>query len=154
DEELSMRTIYLHLGYHKTATTFLQQSIYPKLEHVNYIKKKRIRRALNQIRLKSKMSEEDIRKISNRIEVFDNGQPLLISNEAFSASAFAPNKTKKQAKVLKDLRRIFPESAYDVYIIVGIREQVALLTSLYVQSIHHGGVLSGPDYIKYLEHNE
>lgn len=147
-----MRTVYLHLGYHKTATTFLQKSIYPKMQHVNYIKKGRIKKDLRRTRLK-KLSDADIGNIRDDVNRFDNGRPMLISYEGLSGSPFSPKKTKKQGTILKDLRRIFPASDYDVRVIVGIREQVALLTSLYVQSIHHGGVLSGPDYIRYCERN-
>src|SRR5699024_4881427 len=102
-EESHMRTIYLHVGYHKTATTFLQQSIFPNLQHVNYIKKGRIKKESLRLRLK-KLSDLDIGNIRDFINSFYNGQPTLISYEAFSGSPFSPKKTKRQARILKDLR--------------------------------------------------
>lgn len=147
-----MRTIFIHVGYHKTATTFLQKSIYPKLKNVNYIKKGRIKKELRHLRIK-KLSDMEIENMRNYFMSFNNGQPFLISYEGLSGSPFAPKKTKKQLTILKDLRRVFPASDFDVHVIVGIREQVQLLTSLYIQYIHHGGVRSGRDYITYCEHN-
>lgn len=145
-----MKRIYLHIGYHKTATTFLQHAIYPEMRNVTYINKEYIREDFRRVRLK-KLSDSEIKQIRDYINSFHEGKPLLISNEALSGSPFAPRKTKTQAKILQDLRRIFPASDYDVRIIVGIREQVELLTSLFVQHLHQGGVRNGPEYIKHLE---
>src|SRR5699024_184071 len=73
---------------------------------------------------------------------------MLISFEGLSGSPLSPTKRKPQFEILKDLRRVFPESEFDVSIIIGIREQVDLLTSLYVQFIHQGGVIGSENFIK------
>lgn len=148
-----MQTIFLHLGYHKTATTFLQQYIYPEMHHVNYIKQKDIKPELRMLRLKRKISDENIAKLRKQFLSYDNGQPLLISYEGLSGSPFAPNKTKKQRGILRDLRRVFPANEFDVRIIIGIREQAELFSSLYVQYIHQGGVRSAEGYLQYCELN-
>lgn len=147
-----MRTIYLHVGYHKTATTFLQQSIYPKLKNVNYIKQKHIIKQLTRLRLK-KLSDLKIENLRDYFNSFNNRQPMLISYEGLSGSPFAPEKVKTQTSILKDLRRIFPASDYDVYVIVGIRAQMDLLTSLYVQHVHQGGVMDPKHYLRYCKRN-
>ncbi|HET7627300.1 MAG TPA: hypothetical protein VFK44_02825 [Bacillales bacterium] len=147
-----MKRIFLHVGFHKTATTFLQNSIYPNMTRVRYVPKDDIREDFRKVRLK-RLTDDEIGKIRRRILSYDDGRPLLISFEGLSGSPFAPKKTKKQQAILEDLRRLFPAAAYDVSLIVGIREQVDLLTSLYIQHIHQGGVYSGPEYINYCERN-
>lgn len=134
----SMKTIYIHLGYHKTATTFLQRFIYPKMQQVNFIKQRYIRKPLRQIKLR-KLPPKRIKQIRRTIQGFDDGRPLLISYEGLSASPFSTQQSKRNVQVLKDIRRVFPASDYDVHIIVSIREQVDLLTSLYIQHLHQGG---------------
>ncbi|GAA0614076.1 hypothetical protein GCM10009001_34180 [Virgibacillus siamensis] len=148
-----MQKIFLHLGYHKTATTFLQQYIYPGMQQVNYVKQKDIKPDLRMIRLRRKISDEQINKIRQHFLRFDNGQPLLISYEGLSGSPFAVKKTKKQRGILRDLRRIFPPEEFDVRVIIGIREQAELFRSLYIQYIHQGGVLTAENYLKYCENN-
>src|SRR5699024_9557561 len=130
-KEFDMRKIYLHLGFHKTATTFMQRAIFPKLKQVNYIKTGRIKKELGRIRL-NKISDLEAENLMNYFKSFNNGKPMLISFEGLSGSPLSPTKRKPQFEILKDLRRVFPESEFDVSIIIGIREQVDLLTSLYV----------------------
>ncbi|WEG12876.1 sulfotransferase domain-containing protein [Pullulanibacillus sp. KACC 23026] len=146
-----MKTIYLHIGYHKTATTFLQRIIFPKLKQLNYINKTgEALKRMNQIRTK-KLTKKEIESFRKFINKKDNGKPILISNEGFSGNPLHSKKTKKQFEVLEDLRKIFPPSEFDVHIIVGIREQVSLLTSLYLQYIKMGGVLDGSSFIEHCQ---
>ncbi|MDZ5783476.1 sulfotransferase domain-containing protein [Marinococcus luteus] len=162
------KTVYIHVGYHKTATTFLQKSIYPKLkQQITYLSRKRIQQYLYQVRHK-KLSEAQILELRSGIEeMAEPEKPLLISYEGLSGNPMSMReKIKDNHTILKDLRRVFPEETYDVHIIVGVRHQLDLLTSLYVQYIHQGGykqadtvfeewerlgVLDGYYYFNYLE---
>lgn len=145
-----MRQVYLHLGYHKTATTFLQKLVFPRLEGVNYIPLPRIKKDLRQIRLRT-LSDMEIENFYYYFKSFNNGKPLLISYEGLSGSPFSPKKRKRPECVLADLRKIFPPHDADVSVIIGIREQVALLTSLYVQQLHQGGTSGAKAFIRRLE---
>src|SRR5699024_8685898 len=107
-EESPMRTIYLHVGYHKTATTFMQGSIFPNLENVNFIHPDYIMEDLRKLRL-SRLSGYQVDLIRDEFDSFENDQPLLISYEGLSGSPFAPRKVKGQSAILKDLRRVFPK---------------------------------------------
>ncbi|RPF54190.1 hypothetical protein [Aquisalibacillus elongatus] len=148
------KTIYLHVGYHKTATTFLQNSIFPNLKKVKHIKNKKIKNELYRLRVR-KLKDEDILEIRNRFdELGKEGKPTLISYEGLSGSPFKQKKPKKAATILKDLRRVFPEDQYDVKLIIGIREQVQMMTSLYVQHLHMGGYKQAEDYMDKLEKHE
>ncbi|WP_079475671.1 hypothetical protein [Marinococcus halophilus] len=140
------KTVYIHVGYHKTATTFLQKSIYPKLTNeMTYLSRGEIQHYLYQIRHK-KLSEKQILQLRSGIEeMAETEKPLLISYEGLSGNPMSMRKKiKDNLTILKDLRRIFPEESYDVHIIVGVRWQIELLTSLYVQYIHQGGYKQAP----------
>lgn len=149
-----MKTIYLHVGYHKTATTFFQHSVFPNLKNVRYIKKPKLRDDFRKVKLK-KLSDAQIKEIRNRILHRRRGEkPLLISYEELSGNPFIRKKTKSQTDILKDLRRIFPASKFDVRIIVGLRDQVTLLTSLYVQYIQQGGVFTPHEFIEHFKEHD
>ncbi|GAA0604876.1 hypothetical protein GCM10009001_22650 [Virgibacillus siamensis] len=143
-----MQSLYLHIGFHKTATSFMQRSIFPKLKQVNYIKTGQIKKELSKIRYRKKLSNLETENLMYYFKSFNNGKPMLMSFEGLSGTPLSAIKRKPQLGILKDLRRIFPESEFDVHIIFGIREQVALLTSLYVQFIHMGGVIEPEDFLK------
>ncbi|WP_252313081.1 hypothetical protein [Sinobaca sp. H24] len=142
-----MKKVYIHVGFHKTATTFLQRRIYPKMQNVTHIKNKHISETLYDIRLKS-LTDGNIELIRERFEKWEEGKPLLISYEGLSGSPFSQKRSKQQKSVLQDLRRVFPADSYDVRIIIGIREQVKLVTSLYLQYIHQGGTNKPENYFK------
>ncbi|WP_306977874.1 sulfotransferase domain-containing protein [Alkalibacillus salilacus] len=148
------KTIYLHIGYHKTATTFLQKNIFPNLKKVRHIKNKKIKDELYRLRVR-KLNDEDILEIRNRFdELGKEGKPTLISYEGLSGSPFKQKKPKKHTSILKDLRRVFPEDQYDVKLIIGIREQVQMMTSLYIQYLHMGGYKQADDYLQKLEDHD
>ncbi|SFE11214.1 hypothetical protein SAMN05216238_108138 [Lentibacillus persicus] len=147
------KTIYLHIGYHKTATTFLQWSIFPKLKKVKLIRKTHAKDLLNEVRLR-KLDEDDVLRIRNAFDKKGSDKkPTLISYEGWSGSPFSQKKSKSAYSILQDLRRIFPEEHYDVHLIIGIRKQVDLMTSLYIEFLHQGGNKTEADYIDELERN-
>lgn len=147
-----MQTIYLHVGYHKTATTFMQQSIFPNLKNVQYIDLFQVMKYLKQLRLNN-LSDHQIKSIRAHFQSFNKEKPLLISYEGLSGSPFAPKKVKQQSTTLKDLRRVFPSSHFDVHVIVGLREQADLLTSIYIQHVHQGGVMDAAEFMEYCKKN-
>ncbi|QHS23520.1 hypothetical protein GWK91_11360 [Virgibacillus sp. MSP4-1] len=145
------KTIFLHIGFHKTATTFLQRSIYPNLMNVKRIRKKRINQELYDLRVR-KLNEGDILRIRTKIDSLGKeGVPTLISYEGLSGSPFKRKRPKNNIKILEDLRRVFPEELYDVHIIIGLREQVRLITSLYIQYLHMGGYKKADNYLNDLD---
>ncbi len=130
----------------------MQGSIFPNLENVNFIHPDYIMEDLRKLRL-SRLSGYQVDLIRDEFDSFENDRPLLISYEGLSGSPFAPRKVKGQSAILKDLGRVFPKDQYDVHIIVGLREQVDLITSLYVQHVHQGGVMGAGEYIEYCRSN-
>lgn len=141
------KKIYLHVGFHKTSTTFLQWKVFPQLNQVKLIRKTHANKLFRQIRLRN-LREKDILRIRKSFDKNGtDGKPTLISYEGFTGSPFSDRKLKSAYTIVDDLRRIFPEDQYDVYLIVGTRKQVDIITSLYIEFLHQGGTMKEKDYI-------
>jgi hypothetical protein len=106
--------VVVHVGLHKTATTFLQREIFPKLENVNFIK-------LNA------GHPGDILYVE-----LDDSRINVISSESLSGYPFLVHDDVDAAcrdRMAIRLNRIFPNAR----IIVGIRDKDDWLQSLYKQ---------------------
>ncbi|HLR62775.1 MAG TPA: hypothetical protein VK097_10080 [Lentibacillus sp.] len=147
------KTIYLHIGFHKTATTFLQWKVFPQLKEVDLIRKTHAKSLFKEIRLR-KLKDIDILRLRNTFEdIRSEKVPALISYEGFTGSPFSQKNSKSAYSILKDLRRIFPKDLYDVRLIIGIRKQVDIMTSLYIEFLHQGGAKSEAEYFEELRKN-
>ncbi|SDQ14518.1 hypothetical protein [Virgibacillus salinus] len=147
------RKIYLHVGFHKTATTFLQFNLFPNLKEVKLIRKSHAKELFRRVRL-NKLSDEDIVDLRQKFDKKGSAKkPTLISYEGLTGSPFAQKKSKSAFNILEDLKRIFPEDLYDVNVIVGIRKQVDIMTSLYIEYLHQGGYKKEKVYFDELEKN-
>ncbi|MDQ0352742.1 hypothetical protein J2R98_002593 [Alkalibacillus filiformis] len=148
------KKVYLHIGVHKTATTFLQWQVFPKLKGISLVRKSNSKKLLYRIKNK-KLKGEDFEEIRQSLEKKRKGdQPLLISYEGFSGSPFSQKKMKSSYQILSDLRNIFPKEEYDVHVILGLRNQVDLMTSLYIEFLHQGGDKKEETYIQELVDHE
>jgi hypothetical protein len=110
--------VIIHLGMHKTGTSFLQKEVFPKLEGVNYLYKP--------------YKIWDLILKENKIN--------LISGEAFSHSM--PHNCLNQANTLKLLKKLFPNAK----IILGVRDEDTWLRSCYSEYIKTGGRKSFKKY--------
>ncbi|MBP1950582.1 hypothetical protein [Virgibacillus litoralis] len=145
------KTIYLHVGFHKTATTFLQWNVFPRLKDLKLIRKTHAKDLFTEVRLK-KLSDDDVLRLRKSFDKKGSEEvPTLISYEGLTGSPFSQKKSKSAFSILKDLRRIFPEDLYDVHLIVGIRKQVDIMTSLYIEFLHQGANKKEKEYINDLE---
>lgn len=133
---MSKKTINLHIGYHKTGTTFLQGEIFPNLQSNNFIKNKNIYEELRRIRRK-KLSQEEIKNLKNNLFTHLENGNNLISWEGLCGNYFFTDFDKNFSTILGDLNHIFKN--FRIKIILGIREQVSLITSLYKLYLHVGG---------------
>ncbi len=141
---MQKKTVYLHIGYHKTGTSFLQNEIFPKYSSVNFIRSKNILKQLRKIR-EEKLTEKDIDYIKRAFSTQLKKRKNLISWEALCGSYFWNNFDKDSLTILEDLYAIF--SNIYIKIILGMREQVSLITSLYKLYLHIGGVKSEYEFI-------
>lgn len=102
--------VFIHIGYPKTGTTFLQEAIFKKLENVDY---------------------HHYLDIYTKI---DKSKKLLISNEDFSGSFLLEDDTRNFYTIMHNLKHIFP----DAKIIIGTRDKKELLRSMYKETIRQG----------------
>ncbi|MBW8050920.1 MAG: sulfotransferase [Cytophagales bacterium] len=134
--------LFIHIGYHKTATSYLQELIFPKLSHVNYIQFK------NNIEIFSKIFYQDplsfdINSARSDLEKCMDGTKInLISNENMSGNLRLKYNNKNIADKLYDL---FPRAK----IIIAIRNQFDFIISSYKQHISAGGTMSFKNRIGY-----
>jgi len=118
-----MSELYMHIGLHKTGTTFLQDAIFPNLKGIKYFYK-----PTNQ---------------KGEIDPFDINEKgkILISDEEISRSV--PNRNHHtRLEFIQLLHKNFP----DAKIILGLRDYQPWLKSCYSQYIKAGGYLKLNDY--------
>ena len=113
-----MANIIIHVGLHKTGTSFLQAEIFPRIKNVNYI---------GMLKYGTKIYDDKLNIISDEelsvnphlppchSDYFDSGQRYVIAER---------------------LHSIFP----DAKIILGIRNKDSWLRSVYSQYVKGGGV--------------
>lgn len=110
---MNNKNIIIHLGLHKTATTFLQKEIFPKLEGVKFF---------------------DLSNTEKNVSVLtielDKNKINLISNEELSGRPYKMS-AKQRDILLKNLKKVYPNAK----IIIGLREKDEWIESLYKQYI-------------------
>lgn len=118
------KKLIIHIGLHKTGSSFLQHCVFPKLKGVNYIYKPE--NPLFAPILASKIN--------------------LMSDEEISRSM--PHK-ENHFKTIQALHKQYP----DAKIIIGIRKHGSWFYSCYAQYIKTGGTLNIGDYYTKYEKN-
>ena len=145
------KKIFIHVGYPKTATTTLQKHFYPKIEEINYLgifDNQRENHVLGEKFFNKLFFSDDksmelvsIKEIVGNI--INDAGIWLISQEEFLALTLKRTKINKKLvsprslDFAKRIRQVFCEEKYDVKIIVSIRKQDQMITSLYAQSYVH-----------------
>ncbi len=105
--------LYLHVGLHKTGTTYLQSVVFPRWPGVRYLRN---------------LTVENFLRI-------DPEETVLASREGFSGPALG-NQAEKLA-FLKRLSRMFP----DARILVSFRRHASYVNAVYSQYLRYGGTL-------------
>src|SRR5690606_1735922 len=124
------KRVFLHIGLHKTASTFLQDLLFPSLHGVVYIS--RPFTILNdhfnclQYADDSLYDEKEIKLFFEEID-FDK---LLISDENFCGKPVSLGYSNR-SMIAKRLHSLFP----DAEVIIFLRNQLDLLYSLYNQHV-------------------
>jgi hypothetical protein len=140
--------LVLHLGLHKTATKFLQETFFPNLPGCRYVPKHFYERSFLDMFLNSDWSTFQANCPTMRSafeQIFaslpGNG-PIVISNELLSGNPFY--RYHNRHLCLLKLREIFPGS---VRIILSIRGQATMIDSLYREYIVQGGTREITDFV-------
>jgi len=143
------KKLFLHIGYHKTATTWLQDKVFSCHEQViflgkyNACKSEKIFRLLSNFYKHSdtKFSVKENKSLFEEILKENNleGKKIIgLSDEGLSGGLdWFGGSTHN---IVQRIRDTFDE--YDVKIIIGIREQKEMLLSLYSEYVKRGGTCS------------
>ena len=143
------KQLFIHVGYHKTGTTWLQNEFFGKHPEITYLGKTfkhpiyNFTQVFNDIIQLSDhvFNPQKTREKFNEFLIdlkIDTNLLLGISEEGFSGGNdwFGSYSTQIPTR-LKD---VFEE--YDVKILIGIREQTKMLASFYSEYIKNGGTNS------------
>jgi len=121
-----MKNIYIHIGMHKTGTTYLQTQVFPHWPDVYFVRYALVRDLI------SRPSE----------------QKILISDESLSGSyrnSFVSKKStwrEERILCLHNLAKLLPEA----HILICFRKHFDMILSLYKQYLHEGGVYEFNDF--------
>jgi len=113
--------LYIHIGLHKTGTTFLQQEVFPKLKNVNYISKYNRQGSLHLITTK-----------------FSKDKINLFSEEHLTRQNYLDDGQASMSEIAKRIHKLFPEAK----IILTLRNKDDWLKSLYNQYARTRGLKS------------
>jgi|MDTB01.1.fsa_nt_gb hypothetical protein len=114
--------IFIHVGLHKTGTTFLQRQIYPKLSLAYY----------------------DFRPFDEQLTTNHRKRKICISDENYSGRPWPKGFPDRPSDVsYGEQFKYSMHNLVDLYpgakIIIGFREHSSFLISLYKQYLHEGG---------------
>ncbi len=136
-----MTKTFIHVGLPKTATTFLQEKIFPRLSNITLISRPYTQqsKALNQLQYADDCyyDSEEIKKEIGKIAA----SKILISDEIFCGIKFTINRSL----IVRRLKEVFPQAE----IIIFLRGQQSLLMSSYNQAVKMGYTGKIEEYIWY-----
>jgi len=137
---------FVHVGDYKTATTWLQNEVFPKHPEIQYLgdpfKNKNLQIILRKIvDLRDlDFDEEDLREEFLKNYTVTNDKIVGISREALSQSDYITGENAKRNA--ERLKAVFG----DIKIIYVIRNQISMLGSIYSQYIKIGGTRKFKDW--------
>lgn len=114
--------VHLHIGLHKTGTTYLQYNIFPSLKDFHYVQLPPWR-----ILTQANLSVQELENYKSEIlKDWDGQKDLIISNEFFSGAIEKFTKDKL-VNILDNLKKLFPQAQ----IILVLRNPKGYFNSLY-----------------------
>ncbi|MGL2966881.1 sulfotransferase [Flavobacterium sp. XGLA_31] len=114
--------VYIHIGLHKTGTTYLQYNIFPSLQNFHYVQLPPWR-----ILTKNDLTEQELTQYkAETLKDWDQQKNVIISNEYFSGAIEKFTK-RETVHILDNLKLMFPEAQ----IIMVLRNPKGYFNSLY-----------------------
>ncbi|NET40989.1 hypothetical protein [Okeania sp. SIO2B3] len=136
-----MTKTFIHVGLPKTATTFLQDKIFPKLSNITLISRPYTQqsKAFNKLQYADDCysDSEEIKKEIGKI----TASKRLISDEILCGTQFTINRSL----IVRRLKEVFPQAE----IILFLRGQQSLLLSSYNQKVKMGYTGKIEEFIRY-----
>jgi len=135
-----MTAALVHIGYHKTGTTWFQEQFYPRVHGASYVARKLVRSSIIEPRAFS-FSPETARQ--SILEVTGDRRPLLCEE---NLSGYVHNGGLGgllSKEIAGRIRAVFP----DARIIVFLRSQPKMVRAAYAQYVLAGGTESLSAYV-------
>jgi hypothetical protein len=121
----------VHLGYHKTATTWFQKSVYPRVRNFAYLPRERANAAF----LDASAFHFDPAACRDQLAL-PSGVPPILCEEALSGSLLGGGFMGFQsAAAAQRIRAVLP----DARIVVFVRSQPEIISAAYLQYLRNGG---------------
>jgi len=135
-----MANIFLHIGFHKTGTTTLQQHFFPACKGIRFLREKikDVKRFRWYITRTDPVYFDPTVARNMLSRHFTAHENILLSNEAFSGPPWAgliEHALDHRSPVVSNLRATFPSAK----VILVLRRQDGLARSLYRQYVRSGG---------------
>lgn len=122
----------LHIGYHKTGSTWFQKQLYPYSRSHRYIPRRPVQEAL----LMDRAFVFDPGRARDILTAASDGSPLIICEEELSGNPHSAGMHGAFSKeVAERLKSTFPDSE----VILFIRNQVDMAAALYRHYLREGG---------------
>lgn len=136
-------TLAIHIGYHKTATTWLQRQVFiPSMGFTSLLSQQEVDRLLikpHDLDFQAEPARSAIQKMTQAVSY---GSYPVISSENLSGHPFFGG--RQSAAIAKRLQSVVP----DAHIVITVRSQDTLLPSVYMQYLQRGGTLSHQDFFE------
>jgi hypothetical protein len=136
DLTIRSKKVFIHVGLPKTASTLLQQIVFPELKNVTYISRPYTQEnhAFNKLQYadESLYAAAELRDEINRIITFERTEKVLISDELLSGAPFY--NFLNRGLIAKRLAEILPGAE----VILFLRGQKDIIRSLYNQYVKIG----------------
>lgn len=138
----------IHIGYHKTATSFLQKQVFSDSRFFVLPWGQQAGHSIEHFALEhpERFDPAQIRREFLEKCGVDNTKIPVISHEGLSGNPI--NGRYHLDRVAERLHQTFP----DAHIVIGVREQRAALVSLYYQQIRQGGSKKVEDFLPQPQH--
>jgi hypothetical protein len=124
--------VFLHIGLHKTATTFLQEEVFPRLSSDRFHYAGKNRDEFRDVLVRDPVCFDPEVTLGRLRPFMRDGLPNLLSSESLTGDPL--NGTIHRSNLLANLRACFPGAR----VILFLRRQDTWAKSLYVTSIKKG----------------
>ncbi len=134
-----MATDIIHIGYHKTGTTWFQKRFYPFVESHRYIDRKMVQQGI----LNPSAFKFNPKECSRILNLQQNHKPVAICEEELSGNVHSGGLRGFQSKeTALRIKALFPHG----HIVIFIRNQVDMAAALYRHYIREGGTYGPKRY--------
>ena len=137
-------TPIVHIGYHKTASTWFQKRLYPHLTSHAAVPRRVVQEAVLMDDAFAFDPAAALRRLRDGVAPHKRERPLLLCEEELSGNPHSAGMRGAQSKDVADrLARTLP----DAHVVIVIRNQVDMATALYAHYVREGGTHSPHRYL-------